>query len=89
MTTGTIVWLISIAINIIICTLFCTAVYNDDDDKVVIPKGVSILIGLLGCVKYLSTAIAVILIIIFIAMGCDGYIYFNFKNKFLDDLFTR
>lgn len=89
MTTGTIVWLISIAINIIICTLFCTAVYNNDDDKVVIPKGVSILIGLLGCVKYLSTAIAVILIIIFIAMGIGECIYFNFKNKFLDDLFTR
>lgn len=88
MTTGTIVWLISIAINVVICTLFCTAVYNDDD-KVVIPKGVSILIALLGCVKYVSTAIAVILITIFIAMGCEGCIYFQFKNKFLDDLFTR
>lgn len=89
MTTGTIVWLISIAINIVICTLFCTAVYNDDDDKVVIPKGVSILIALLGCLKYVSTAVAVILITIFIAMGCEGCIYFQFKNKFLDDLFTR
>lgn len=87
MTTGTIVWLISIAINIVICTLFCTAVYNNNDDKVVIPKGVSILIALLGCVKYLSTVIALILIIVFIIMGCG--IYFKFKNKFLDDLFTR
>ena len=87
MTTETIVWLISIAINIVICTLFCTAVYNNNDDKVVISKGGSILIALLGCIKYLSTVIALILIIVFIIMGCD--IYFKFKNKFLDDLFTR
>ena len=89
MSAGTICWLISIAINLIICVLFCTSVYFYDDDKKLFPVGVSILIIGLGLIKYVATVVAVLLIIAFLVLGCEGDIYFKFKNKFLDDLFTR
>lgn len=89
MSAGTICWLISIAINLIMCILFCTAVHSQHDDKKALPKGIAIIIGGLGLIKYLATGIAVIFIIVFIALGCSDEIYVEFKNKFLNDLFTR
>ena len=89
MSAGTICWLISIAINLIICILFCTSVYLHDDDKKLLPVGVSILIVGLGLIKYVATVVAVLLIIAFLVLACEMDIYFDFKNKFLNDLFTR